>query len=90
MYSIFGPVDDQPPAGGGTGFKARNTLTGPFQPDLDDPLWKTLLTWVWLPALVGFLTLEIWIGIPGVIAWLSAIAFMLAYGVFGWLAYRRR
>jgi len=90
MFSIFGPLDDGPPAGGATGFNGRNVVTGPFAPDLDDPLWKTLLTWLWLPALVGFLTLEIWIGIPGVIAWLLAIGFGVVYGTVGWLAYRRR
>ncbi len=90
MFSIFGPIDDQPPAAGGTGFKGRNTITGPFQPKLDDPLWKTLLTVIWLPALVLFLTVEIWIGIPGVVAWLLVIGFSIAYGVFGWFAYRRR
>jgi hypothetical protein len=90
MHSIFGPVDDQPPAAGGTGFEGRNTITGPFTPDLDDPLWKTLLTWVWLPALVLFLTLEIWVGIPQVAAWLIAIGFTVGYGVLGWVAYRKR
>ncbi len=91
MLSIFGPLDEnQPAAGGETGFKGRNVITGPFAPALDDPLWKTLLTWVWLPALVAFLSVEIWLGIPGVIAWLIAIGFTLVYGVFGWIAYRRR
>jgi hypothetical protein len=89
MYSIFGPVDDQPPAGE-TGFKGRNALTSVFAPDLDDPLWKTLLTWLWLPALVLFLSLEIWLGIPQVIAWLVAIGFIAGYAVLGWAAYRRR
>ena len=90
MFSIFGPVDDQPPAEGGTGFKGRNVVTGPFAPDLDDPLWKTLLTWLWLPALVLFLTVVVWLGIPPVAAWVLVIAFGLAYCALGWFAYRRR
>ena len=90
MLSIFGPLDDQPPAGGETGFTGRNTITGPFLPDLDDPLWKTLLSWLWLPALVLFITLELWLGIPQVVAWLLTIGFVLGYAVIGWVAYRKR
>jgi hypothetical protein len=91
MFSIFKPPDPaEPPAAGGTGFKARNVLTGPFAPRLYDPLWKTLLTWVWLPALLVFLSLEIWIGIPQIAAWLVALGFMVGYAVLGWVAYRKR
>ena len=91
MLSIFAPLDaDEPPAPGATGFKGRNVVTGPVAPRLDDPPWKTLLSWLWLPALAAFLTLVIWLRIPAIAGWLLVIAFGAGYCALAWLAYRRR
>ena len=91
MESIFKPLDaDEPPAGGGSGFSRRNVLTGPLAPALDDPAWKTLLSWLWLPALAVFLTLVVWLRIPPVAGWLLVIAFAIGYCALAWFAYRRR
>jgi hypothetical protein len=91
MFSIFAPLDpDERPAEPSTGFRGRNTWTGPFSPRLDDPLWKTLLSWLFLPALLGFLSIEIWLGLPAVAAWLLVIGFCVGYAVLAWIAYRNR
>jgi hypothetical protein len=91
MFSIFRPLDpSEPPGPPATGFAARNVVTGPFAPGLDDPMWKTLLSWLWLPALALFLTLVVWLQIPPVAGWLSVIGFSGAYIALAWLAYRKR
>jgi hypothetical protein len=90
MYSIFPPLDDKEPALGDDGFKARNNMTSAFAPDMDDPMWKTLLTWLWVPALIVFLSLEEWLSLPQLTAWLLAIGFMVLYAALGWFAYRKK
>jgi hypothetical protein len=91
MLSIFAPLDpSDPPASGGSGFKGRNVVTGPFAPRLDDPFWKTMLSWLWLPALALFLTVVVWLQVPALAGWLLVIGFVLAYCALAWLAYRKR
>jgi hypothetical protein len=83
MLSIFRPLDprdapsrDAPEPG------RRNTLIAPFVPNIDDPLWKSLLSLIWMPALVVFVTVELWLQVPALPGWIAVIAFCVAYAVF--------
>jgi hypothetical protein len=90
MQSIFPPLDPSETPPRERDFTRRNVLVGPMAPGLDDPMWKTLISWLWLPALIVFLTVVTWLQLPPVLGWMLVIAFCVAYAAFAWLAYRRR
>ena len=90
MFSIFKPLDPNERPAPLPRFMGRNVITGPFAPRLDDPFWKTMLSWLWLPGLGLFITLVVWLQVPPVAGWLLVIGFAVGYCVLAWAAYRKR